>query len=60
MLVAYQLKNNKSKLINLFHSLKDKVSLFVNLGIMIGLLLYIYLPIFNKLSNTSPLTIGVI
>lgn len=56
MLITYQLKNEELTIINFLHSFKDSVSLVVNIGIMIGLLLYIYLPFFNKVANTSPLT----
>ena len=57
MLIAHQLKNDKSTLTNLITSFKDKVSIIVNFGIIIGLLLYIYLPFFNKVANTYPLTL---
>ena len=55
MLIAHQLKNDKSTLTNLITSFKDKVSIIVNFGIIIGLLLYIYLPFFNKVANTHSL-----
>ena len=57
MLMTYQLQNDKSTITNFLHSFKDKVSLTVNVGITIGLLLYIYLPFFNKVANTCPLKI---
>ena len=57
MLITYQLKNNKPTITNFLYSFKDKVSFIINFGIMIGLLLYIYLPFFNKVANTSPLII---
>ena len=57
MLIAHQLKNDKSTLTNLITSFKDKVSIIVNFGIIIGLLLYIYLPFFNKVANTHPLAL---
>ena len=57
MLIAHQLKNDKSTLTNLITSFKDKVSIIVNFGIIIGLLLYIYFPFFNKVANTHPLTL---
>ena len=57
MLIAHQLKNDKSTLTNLITSFKDKISIIVNFGIIIGLLLYIYLPFFNKVANTHPLTL---
>ena len=57
MLIAYQLKNNDTTISNFLRSFRDKVSLSVNIGILIILLIYIYLPFFNKLANTSPLSI---
>ncbi len=57
MLIAYQLKNNELTITNFLYSFKDKVSFIVNLGITIGLLIYIYSPFFNQLANTIPLTI---
>ena len=36
-------------------SFKDKVSLLVNLGVIIGLIMLIYIPIFSKIANTIPL-----
>ncbi|MGN1269055.1 MAG: cation-translocating P-type ATPase [Candidatus Aphodocola sp.] len=57
MLITYQLKNNKLTITNFLDSFKDKVSFIVNFGIMVGLLLYIYFPFFNKVANTSPLMI---
>ncbi|MDD5865445.1 MAG: cation-translocating P-type ATPase [bacterium] len=57
MLVSYQLKNNKLTLVNFLYSFKDRISCIINIGIFLGLLLYIYLPFFNKVANTSPLKI---
>lgn len=57
MLIAYQLKNNKTTISNFLRSFKDKVSLIINIGIIVLLIIYIYLPFFNKLANTTPLTI---
>ena len=57
MLIAYQLKNNDTTISNFLRSFRDKVSLSVNIGILIILLIYIYLPFFNKLANTSQLSI---
>lgn len=55
MLIAYQLKNNQFTIINVIYSFKDKVSIVVNFGIILGLFMYIYLPFFNKVANTNPL-----
>lgn len=57
ILIAYQLKNKKTTIINLIDSFKDKISLFVNLFILIGLLIFIYIPLFNDIANTTPLEI---
>ena len=57
MLIAYQLKNNETTISNFLRSFKDKVSLIINIGIIVLLIIYIYLPFFNKLANTTPLTI---
>lgn len=57
ILIAYQLKNKDMTLINIIHSFKDKISIIINSGILLGLLVFIYLPFFNKLSNTTPLEI---
>lgn len=56
MLIAYQLKNDELTLKNFIGCFKDKISLIVNTGIIIGLLIYIYLPFFNTIANTNPLT----
>lgn len=57
ILITYQLKNDKLTITNIILSFKDKVSFIVNSAITIGLLLYIYLPFFNKVANTSSLNI---
>lgn len=57
ILIAYQLKNNKLTITNILSSFNDKISFVVNFGITIGLILYVYLPFFNKVANTSPLTL---
>ena len=57
ILITYQLKNDKLTIANIIHSFKDKVSLIVNTVIIILLLLYIYLPFFNKVANTYPIGI---
>ncbi|MGN0992685.1 MAG: cation-translocating P-type ATPase, partial [Bacilli bacterium] len=55
MLIAYQLKDDNFTIKNFLNSFKDKVSFIVNVGITFGLLIYIYLPFFNQVANTSPL-----
>ncbi|MGN0973596.1 MAG: cation-translocating P-type ATPase [Bacilli bacterium] len=58
MLIAYQLKNDKLTINNFIDSFKDKISFFVNFGIFIGLLIYMYVPFFNKVANTKPLMLN--
>ena len=55
MLITYQLKGNELTLKAFAGSFKDKVSLLVNLGVIIGLIILIYIPIFSKIANTIPL-----
>lgn len=52
MLITYQLKGNEYTLKAFIKSFKDKVSLLVNLGIIIGLIILIYIPAVNTLANT--------
>ena len=56
ILITYQLKNDKLTLNNFIDGFKDKVSIIINFGVVILLLIYIYLPFFNKVANTSSLT----
>ena len=55
ILVAFQLKSNDITIKEIKNSLKDKFTLLVNLSIIIGLILIIYVPFFNKVANTSPI-----
>ena len=55
MLITYQLKGDESTLKAFVKSFKDKVSLLVNLGVILGLIILVYVPIFNKIANTMPL-----
>ena len=57
ILITYQLKNDKLTLNNFINGFKDKVSIIINFGVIILLLIYIYLPFFNKVANTSSLNI---
>ena len=58
ILIAYQLKSNRLTINNFKDSFNDKVSVVVNSGIIVGLLLFIYFPFFNKVANTSALEIN--
>lgn len=58
IMIAYQLKNDKMTIKNFIDSFKDKVSFVINFGIITGLLMYIYIPFFNDVANTKPLTLN--
>lgn len=55
MLITYQLRGNDFTLKAFVNSFKDKVSLIVNLGVIIGLTMFVYVPFFNTVANTMPL-----
>lgn len=55
MLITYQLRGNDFTLKAFVKSFKDKVSLIVNLGVIIGLTMFVYVPFFNTVANTMPL-----
>ena len=55
MLITYQLRGNDFTLKAFVKSFKDKVSLIVNLGVIIGLTMFVYVPFFNIVANTMPL-----
>lgn len=55
MLITYQLRGNDFTLKAFVKSFKDKVSLIVNLGVIIGLTMFVYVPFFNTVANTTPL-----
>ncbi len=54
--VVYVLQSSKIAFKNLVHSLRDRVSLAIQLVILLVLGLIIYLPALNNLVNTTPLT----
>ena len=55
MLITYQLKDNEFILKAFIKSFKDKVSLVINLGVVIGLVAIVYIPVFNRVANTTSL-----
>ena len=57
MLVTYQLKDNNLTLKSFIISFKDKVSMLINFGVIIGLIVLIYVKFFNGVANTMPLGI---
>ena len=54
-LITYQIKDDELTIKSYINSFKDKVSLLVNLGVLLGLIIIIYVPFFNKIANTMPL-----
>lgn len=50
MLITYQLKGTDLTLKSFIQSFKDKVSLFINLGVIIGLTMFIYVPFINNIA----------
>ena len=57
MLITYQLRSSSLTITNFIDSFKDKICILVNLGITISLLMFIYIPFFNNVANTTPLDI---
>lgn len=55
MLITYQLKGKESTLKAFIKSFQDKVSLIVNLGVILGLIMFIYIPFFRNIANMMPL-----
>lgn len=56
-LIVYVLESDDLAIKNLFRNLKDKIVVLINLCIVIGLILIIYLPLFNKIVGTKPLNL---
>lgn len=57
VLVVYVLQSKEYAIKNFITNLGDKVIVFINLVILIGLMLLIYLPLFNKIVGTVNLKI---
>lgn len=57
ILIAYELSDLNTTLINIKNSIKDKINIIVNILITICLLLIIYIPLLNTVANTSPIGI---
>ena len=55
ILAAFQLKSSNITIKEIIKSLKDKFTIFVNAAIIIGLIIMIYVPFFNKIANTTPI-----
>ena len=55
ILAAFQLKSSNITIKEIIKSLKDKFTIFVNTAIIIGLIIMIYVPFFNKIANTTPI-----
>ncbi len=57
MLIAYQLRERKNTISTFISCLKDKATIIVTLGIIIGLLICIYIPFCNAIASTYPISI---
>ena len=57
ILVSFELKSKESTIKSIISSLKDKLALTINLGIIICLLALIYIPYLNKEASTAPLNL---
>ena len=57
ILISFELKSKESTIKSIISSLKDKLALTINLGIIICLLALIYIPFLNKVANTTPLNL---
>lgn len=57
ILISFELKSKESTIKSIINSLKDKLALTINLGIIICLLALIYIPFLNKVANTTPLNL---
>jgi hypothetical protein len=57
IIVAYNLESSKITISNIISGFKDKITLIVNGIILLGLILFIYLPFFNQTSNTCGLNL---
>ena len=57
MFITYQLKSNELTIKEFINSFKDKISLIINISILIGLTILIYIPFFNKVANTNPISL---
>lgn len=57
VLVTYQISSSELTIKSFIKSFKDKISLLINFGVFIGLLLLVYVPFFNKNASTAPIGI---
>ena len=56
MLIAYQLRSRDLTIKSFISCLTDKVSLAIVIGVVVGLAGLIYIPFFNEVANTTPLS----
>ena len=57
VLVTYQISGSELTIKSFIKSFKDKISLLINFGVFIGLLLLVYVPFFNRNASTVPIGI---
>ena len=57
VLVTYQISGSELTIKSFIKSFKDKISLLINFGVFIGLLLLVYVPFFNRNASTAPIGI---
>lgn len=57
VLVTYQISSSELTIKSLLKSFKDKISLLINFEVVIGLLLLVYVPFFNRNASTAPIGI---
>ncbi len=55
LLITYQIRSRSLTLKSFVECLKDKVSLIINICVILGLIILIYVPFFNDIANTAPL-----
>ena len=55
LLITYQIKDNNLTITNFIKSFKDKISLIINICVLLVLIILTYIPFFNKVANTTPL-----
>lgn len=56
ILISHQLTSKELSLKNFLTTLKDKISMFINVVMITILLLVVYVPFFNRLANTTAIS----
>ena len=58
ILISHQLTSKELTIKNFFTTLKDKISVSINLIMLLILMAVVYVPFFNKLANTTPISLS--